>query len=49
MGVVEVKAERAEGWRWVWLWYDMESCSDGLQYLGFPHRDGERWHITCFY
>lgn len=49
MGVVEVKAERAEGWGSVWLWHDMESCSDGLQYLGFPLRDGECWHITCFY
>lgn len=49
MGIVEVRAERAEGGGWVWVWHDVESYSDGVQHLGFPLGDGESWHSTCFY
>lgn len=49
MGVVEVTAECAEGQGWVWSWHGVESCSDGLQHLDFPHRDRKSWHSTCFH
>lgn len=49
MGVVEVTAEPAEGQGWVWSWYDVESYSDGLQHLDFPHKDRKSCHSTCFH